>query len=87
MTQVAVLSPEAISGRYTLAELYQFIVPLDWSGGVPETVDMEAHQGLQALLQQVAEYLDRTPGAVAVDIVEGQVLNVVTHRCSAEDAV
>lgn len=80
MTESMLVRAGSITGRFTLEEFSRLIEPGAWPSGVPETYDAQEREGLRELLEQVEEYLEKTPGACAVDIVEGQVLNVVTHH-------
>lgn len=72
-----VLTRMNVSGRFTLAELSHLIGTLTWTNGVPETRS-EDEQAAWDLVRQAKEYLDKTPNAVAVDILQGQIMNVVT---------
>lgn len=79
MTHATLPTVATITGRFTFEQLVHELGPSAWPSGVPETVDVQEREGALALLHQAEEYLDGTPSAVALDINEGQVLNVVMH--------
>jgi hypothetical protein len=49
-----------------------------WPRGVPETVSERDNTELSNLVRQALEYIELTPNACAVDVLEGQIVNVVT---------
>jgi hypothetical protein len=76
MTECATVTH--ITGRFTLQELEHLAGTLAWPRGVPETVSDRDNAELCILLRQAADYIELTPNACAVDVLEGQIVNVVT---------
>lgn len=65
-----------ISGRYTLEELSHLAGTLVWNRGIPETWHPADEEAVWALVRQAKAYLEATPKATVVDVLEGQIVNV-----------
>lgn len=73
-----IAKPTSITGRFTLEQLEHLAGTLLWPRSVPETVVPRDQQELYRLVEMAREYISTSPGgtAHAVDILEGQILNV-----------
>jgi hypothetical protein len=71
-------TPTTITGRFTVPELEHLAGTIMWPRGVPETVEPREAEELDRLVEMARAYIETTPRAVAVDILENQILNVVT---------
>lgn len=69
----------SITGRFTIPELEHLAGTMMWNKGVPETTSERRMLELNRLVEMARAYVDGVKGAYAVDILENQILNVVTR--------
>ncbi len=73
------LQPTLITGRFTVEELEHLAGTIIWPRSVPETVDMRDRAELARLVELARDYIEKTHNAFAVDLVDSQIVNVVTR--------
>jgi hypothetical protein len=66
-----------ITGRFTLDELTRLAGTMAWNASIPEMRHVADEHAMHELVRLAGDYMRLIPGAVAVDVLEGQIVNVV----------